>query len=274
MFSRNAASSRAIPIDKMIELVEKNPATPLHWGLNKSGMQASEEHESPPKCEFTWAGISLTIVNAARSLQKLGLHKQIVNRVLEPFQMIKVVVTATEFDNFFWLRCHEDAQPEIKILADKMYKLYVENVPDELVGGEWHLPYIDTYRGPDGTPVYCVEGEGEISLEQAKKYSAACCAAVSYRTEDMTIEKAERIYKQLIESTPCHASPVEHQATPITNEKPVPIQFSSEGFIGFTEGVTHFDYDRVPWSGNFKWWIQNRQLIPNNVCKKFNSLTN
>ena len=43
VFSRNASSSRAIPVKKMIEQVRNNPAMPIHWGANQSGMQAKNE---------------------------------------------------------------------------------------------------------------------------------------------------------------------------------------------------------------------------------------
>ena len=266
LFSRNAASSRAIPRDKMIELVEKNPATPLYWGLNKSGMQAEEEHKETSVCSAVWDSCKQIAVLSARSLKEMQLHKQIVNRVLEPFQMIKVIVTATEYDNFFWLRCHKDAQPEIKILADKMYQAREESKPRLLQEGQWHLPFIEDNVLKENQDCFIKSPSNSdefihVDLEEAKKYSAACCAAVSYRTEEMTMEKAERIYSQLIESVPCHASPVEHQATPIGVVK---------ALCPFIRGVTHEDRDQNLWSGNFKGWIQNRQLIPNNVCKDYN----
>jgi hypothetical protein len=262
MFSRNAASSRAIPIEKMINLIEENPATPTYWGLNQSGMQAGEEHSDISLCQANWQANLTEAVESATYLKNLGLHKQIVNRVLEPYQMIKVIVTATELDNFFWLRCHKDAQPEIKVLADKMYNALKESTPQRLSHGEWHLPYVATERDSSGTLIYKVLGE-VVDLKVARKYSAACCAAVSYRTEDMTLEKAVRIYTQLIESEPCHASPVEHQATPIEIKDYV-------WGHDFPEGMTHIDREGYCWSNNFKGWIQNRALIPNNTCYEFN----
>ena len=266
MFSRNAASSRAIPIDKVIDLINYDMAMPQYWGLNKSGMQAKEEHSDINTCKHHWVNAAGAAIECAEGLKDLGLHKQIVNRVLEPFQMIKVIVTATEYDNFFWLRCHKDAQPEIKILADKMYQAREESKPRLLQEGQWHLPFIEDNVLKENQDCFIKSPSNSdefihVDLEEAKKYSAACCAAVSYRTEEMTMEKAERIYSQLIESVPCHASPVEHQATPIGVVK---------ALCPFIRGVTHEDRDQNLWSGNFKGWIQNRQLIPNNVCKDYN----
>lgn len=269
LFSRNAASSRAIPIEKMIEQVESNPAMPIEWGVNIAGMQAKTTHMHRPLCEMTWKLCAARAVESAEALKALGLHKQIVNRVLEPFQWMKTVVTATEFDNFFWLRCHPDAQPEIRKLAELMYEEYKGNKPILLKHGGWHVPY---YQGNYGNGVWKDCGyarpedvgntnweatdwkRGGYTLEQALKISASCCAQVSFRTADDSLEKAERIYDRLVSSVPVHASPFEHQAIAISKTD------ISQG------GLTHEDCFGNLWSGNFKGWIQFRQLIPDNVC--------
>lgn len=254
LFSRNAASSRAIPIEKMMEQVSNNPASPIEFGLNQSGMQAKEEHPDTDLCIDTWKSCAQRAVESAKELQSLGLHKQVVNRVLEPFQLMKTVVTATEYDNFFWLRCHADAQPEIHMLANIMYELYEENEPRELEVGAWHLPYFGAGFWDDGYGY-----DYDIDLLTAIKVSASCCAQVSFRKNDQSIEKATMIYDRLVESTPVHASPFEHQATPVDyNQTEVP------------EGITSFDGEANVWSGNFKDWIQYRQTIDNNVCKDYN----
>ena len=124
LFSRNAASSRAIPITKTIEQVRNTPAIPIHWGENQPGMQAKEElgGNALEQVQTTWNHASKVASMLAGVMDHHKAHKQIVNRLLEPFQFIKVVCTATEFENFFWLRSHEDAQPEIKELSDCMHK--------------------------------------------------------------------------------------------------------------------------------------------------------
>ena len=130
LLSRNSASSRAIPIDKMIEQVFSNTTMPVHWGLDQSGMQDKEEQADESECVSAWLDARDRAVESALDLKELGLYKQIVNRVLEPFQMMKTLVTATSFDNFFNLRCHPDAQPEIKQLADLMYEAMQESEPE------------------------------------------------------------------------------------------------------------------------------------------------
>jgi len=257
VFSRNAMSSRAVPITKLVDQVSDDPALPIHWGLNQSGMQAKEELQGVRRdgVEYLWRQAAEKASNTAYLMDSAGLHKQIVNRILEPFQLMKTVLTATEFDNFFWLRCHEDAQPEIKDLADKMFAAMKEDNIAKLEPGDWHTPYFG-----DG---YWLKGCG-ISLEDALAISSSCCAQVSYRVLDDSIEKARKVYQRLVESTPVHASPFEHQATPMECTG----RWAEEEIL-HTEGVTHLDKDYNIWSGNFKSWIQYRQLIKGNVCNKF-----
>jgi thymidylate synthase ThyX len=259
VFSRNAASSRAIPIDKVIELVETTPAMPVHWGANQAGMQAKAEVSDIERAKKVWLSARDSAVVYAKALKGVGLHKQIVNRVLEPFQLMKTIVTATDYNNWFWLRDHEDAQPEIALLAAAMCIEYTANIPNTLSCGEWHVPYVETYRDPRTKLLhYLDENDKYISEEEARMISASCCAQVSYRKNDGSLEKASMVFDRLINSVPVHASPVEHIATP-TEYK----MFSDEYFD--VEGVTHVDANEMPYSGNLRGWIQFRQLIPNNV---------
>ncbi|WKV20501.1 putative FAD-dependent thymidylate synthase [Pseudomonas phage 16Q] len=289
LFSRNAASSRAIPVKTIIDQVKNNPAMPIHWGLNQSGMQAKEALSRPLEISARWLWRQAAEVAAriAGSMEKLGLHKQATNRILEPFQTMKTVMTATCMDNFFWLRNHEDAQPEIKELARIMWEALQDSTPFELKPGEWHTPYVWVGRNAKGEIAYGLEtGEftedglrvyEELSLENALKVSSSCCAQVSYRKLDDTLEKAQMVYKRLVESEPVHASPFEHQATPIAEAytkfagrqwEKGPI-FSPAAYWMWPEGVTHIDKHGQYWSGNFVGWVQHRQLIPNNVCMKY-----
>lgn len=253
MFSRNAASSRAIPVGKMIEQVRNDPAIPIHWGKNQPGMQAKEELDSKSVkwAKAAWLQAAEKAVIQAEYLHSIGAHKQVVNRILEPFQWMKTVLTATEFENFFWLRNHEDAQPEIKRLAEVMLEAKQNSFAKELEPGMWHTPYYgEGYWG-------CLSPD---SLEDALVISSSCCAQVSYRALDDSLEKAQMIYKKLVESEPVHASPFEHSATPMLHP------FVVKGdYRDVEEGVTHADIDLKYWSGNFAGWVQHRQLIKNNV---------
>lgn len=289
IFSRNSASSRAIPVKTIIDQVRNNPAMPIHWGANQSGMQAKERLSRAMEISATWLWRQAADVAAriAGNMEKLGLHKQVTNRILEPFQTMKTVMTATCMDNFFWLRNHEDAQPEIRELARLMWEALQKSTPFELKPGEWHVPYVWIGRNDKGEIAYGLEtGEvtadglkvyDELSLDNALKVSSSCCAQVSYRKLDDTLEKAQMVYKRLVESEPVHASPFEHQATPMkykTSRESLVAFLSgeldeAEDGRAWQDGVTHVDRSDNLWSGNFIGWIQHRQLIPNNVCMKY-----
>lgn len=293
MISKNSASSRAIPVAKMIENIRINPAIPSHWGKNQSGMQANEEHDAPVYIwnaqgviphpysdrETAWLDAMDNAVSSAEAFAEAGYHKQIVNRITEPFQMMKVVATATEWDNFFWLRKHRDSQPEIRILAEKMWEAREKSNPQELRPGMWHTPYVSNLEVMDGDYVERLEyyigdmvsGEGfqVLSLEDALKVSASMCAGVSYRTSDFTLEKANRVYDRLVTSTPVHASPFEHQATPLPYTDPADILkavISGEDVQTGSEGFTAIHNTLGAMSGNFAHWVQYRQTIEGNTC--------
>lgn len=223
VLSRNASSSRAIPVERLIADVVSDTAMPIHWGKNEPGMQARAEHDAPVVFrhdtvppEIAWTRARDVAVDAARRFDKAGYHKQIVNRLLEPFAHINVVVTATEWENFFELRDHPDAQPEFAELAGQMRVAMDLSSPRLIREGEWHLPYLretlaDVKRMRDDVSV------GPPTEVVACQISAARCARVSYLTHDgkvTTLEEDMRLYARLAAGRPRHASPLEHQATP------------------------------------------------------------
>lgn len=283
LFSRNAASSRAIPVNRAIELIKENTAMPIHWGKNQPGMSAKEECNEPVVHPFidaveksvghlfrrdlrevAWNVARDLAITMAKAFDKAGYHKQIVNRLLEPFTHIKVVLTATEYDNWLWLRNHVDAQPEIHELAQQTLIALDASMPVELSHGSWHVPYYkDGYWIPTiQAPVHRIDIDG-ITLDDAIAVSASCCAQVSYRRLDDSLEKARDIYKRLVETTPVHASPFEHQASPMKTSNSFKAAYEH---LQWEEGVTHTTRVGDYWSGNFRGWIQNRQLIKDNAC--------
>ena len=262
MLSKNSASSRAIPIETMHKHILDVPQYPSKWGKNNPGMQSKEEMSDAERelAIAYWDMAKNDALGHSKNLSTIKAHKQIANRITEPFMQMKVIASGTEWANFFHLRNHEDADPTIADLAAKMWVAYTEgDRPDLLDSGEWHLPYIQPKRTSSGRTYYS-EGS-EISLNTARKVSASCCAQVSYRKNNESIEKAQIIYDRLVSSEPIHASPFEHQATPI--------DFSSNRTRYIPEiwedGVTHMSTDGSMWSGNFRGWIQFRKLIPNNT---------
>ena len=203
-FSRNASSSRAIPIDRVIQDVIDDPAMPIHWGANMPGMQALSEVNDIATARRMWLDARDMAVTMARQMARKGLHKQVVNRILEPYQHINVLVTATDWDNFFALRDHPDAQPEIQALARAIKSAIAGSKPVAFARCDWHLPYVSDAEW------------AEYGDHIAAKISAARCASVSCKTVDgqtMTVDKALKICEKLM-SNPLHASPFEHIARP------------------------------------------------------------
>lgn len=201
MFSRNASSSRAIPTAKLMQQLREDPVIPVEWGRNQSGMQAREvlDAETARAAEAQWLQARDAALAHAEQLRATGVHKQIVNRVLEPWMWTSVIVSSTTYDNFFTLRCHADAQPEIKRLADLMREAFVRSTPVARAAGEWHMPFV----GPDD--------EG-LSIEERREVSVARCARVSYLTHIGTrdIDADRRLHGQLLDAG--HWSPFEHVA--------------------------------------------------------------
>jgi hypothetical protein len=260
MLSKNSASSRAIPVKAMHAQIKDNPATPVYWGVNQPGMKAKSELVGVDLAEakHIWNKAMDDAVHWADALaSRLEVHKQIANRITEPWMTMKTVISGTEWANFFHLRNHPDAQPEIKALAEAMLVAYTTHLPVLLQPGEWHLPYITIARYvPTDELQYFDENLNRLSLQDAKVISASCCAQVSYRKNDASFDKAFKIYDQLINSEPAHASPVEHQATPMNVSSMCRFEPDT-----WEPGVTHVSANSDLWSGNLRGWIQHRKLI-------------
>jgi thymidylate synthase ThyX len=259
MFSRNASSSRAIPVARMIEDLRRDPAMPVYWGSHQAGMQAGEELNEDDQwhCSEVWFAARDNAISAAKAMIDAGLHKQIANRILEPWAHINVVVTATDWANFFALRAHPDAQPEIKALALEMLNAMAGSQPIHLNPGEWHLPYISaqdwsavrgyfTTKNPNEEPTH------DNLRDTLLPVSVARCARVSYLTHDgrqTSIEEDIALYDRLVGSQPLHASPAEHQATPDVQRT-----VNDNGFY-------HQEWDNPHQWGNFRGWIQYRKTL-------------
>lgn len=255
-FSRNASSSRAVPSNNVLDQISNEVAAPVFWGKNQSGMQSYEELDALSKksAQGLWLEAYKNAYSTAKVLSDMKVHKQVVNRITEPFQRIKVVVTSTDYDNFFKLRCHHAADPTMQQLANKMKDTYLTNEPEVLEEGDWHLPYIDKR----------LIKEGSLSLEDVLKISVSCCCQVSYRKQDMSLEKANKIFEMLninSETEPAHASPTEHQAVCVDYCVSGRIKTFKHRTGDNLDGITHFDRDLQWYSGNFKGFVQYRQLL-------------
>lgn len=214
VFAKNASSSRAKPVKKIIDEIMDNPFVPLHWGKNQKGMQAYEtnseqvnigkfmgfNHDYMADNEKAWLLLRDKAVEMALAFDAAGYHKQIINRLLEPWAHIKVVATASQVANFFALRDHPAAEPHFQILAGEMKHAYQNANVRDLPAWAWHMPYADDCEG--------------MLIEDALKTSVARCASTSYQTVEgntMTKVDVDRIFNQLVDQTPIHASPAEHQ---------------------------------------------------------------
>lgn len=203
ILSRNSASSRAIPSSKIVEQVLNSPFVPNSWGKAGKGMQATEELSDIDKLSNAWLKARDGAVNSASELVNLGLHKQLANRPMELWMYTTVLVTATEWENFFSLRAHTDAQPEFQELAYKMLKKYNDSNPKSLREGEWHIPFGDR--------------ADNLDISSKLKIATARAARVSYKTFDGEInyEKDFELHDKLKESG--HWSPFEHAAQSAPN---------------------------------------------------------
>lgn len=228
VFSRNAMSSRAIPVAKMLEQVRTEPVVPISWGKNQKGMQADTlvDADTATRAENLWRNAADSAAYYAENLDRLGIHKQLANRLLEPFQWMRTIITSTEWHNFLELRDHRDAEPHFQALAAEVREiLEVGSGWQRLQEGQWHLPYLKP------------EEVATLSERDACKVSAARCARVSYLTHDGLVPNLEAdlaLYERLAGGRPIHASPLEHQVR------------ASQGEF---------------WSGNIQGFVQHRNLV-------------
>jgi hypothetical protein len=217
-FSRNSASSRAIPVKKQIARVKQNPAFPISWPMEKKGMQGGDELDAKHQflAEVEWENALYDTLEHVEKLVEIGLHKSVVNRLLEPFMWHTVIVTSTEWDNFWALRCNPLAQPEIRVAAEMMREAYNNSVPQQLSFGQWHLPFVTGYDFDEILDAGFIGGMHWTEI--ARRISAARCARVSYLTHDGTREwDADlTLANRLINpgDSPMHASPFEHVCSP------------------------------------------------------------
>lgn len=230
MFSRNSASSRAIPVEKMIRMVLENPYIPSHWGKNQRGMQAELEvtPEMAQYAKIKWLEARDNAVHSAKVIMDVGIHKQITNRLLEPFMWHTCIVSATEWSNFFHLRNHPAAHPDIREPARLMQEAYEKSTPKLVKYEDWHLPYIqDDELGDDGLG---------MDVQDLVKISAGRCARVSYLTHTGIRDPQEdvKLCGKLLEGG--HMSPLEHPATPTLAKD-------------------------NPFNSNFRGWKQYRKFI-------------
>lgn len=263
VFSRNSASSRAIPVEKMLERFATQTAFPVAWTREQPGMQGGAELEDPELADaqrLFWDARNATMdlidkYLAAHPDKATRLHKSRINRLMEWGQWHTVVITSTAWENFLALRTHAMAEPEIRVAADLIRDAINESKPRLVLDGEWHLPYI---TDDDRQHVITELGFRENSNEfwgALVRSSAACAARTSYLTQDKArdFDADFALYERLTSAWPMHASPLEHPATPdARNRHEVIVRGLAAGGGGFQKKLI------LPKYGNFLGWQQNR----------------
>ncbi len=233
IFSRNSASSRAIPVQKRMDATRDDTAYPVVWPAEQPGMQGGDSicGRDQEAAERIWDEAAFASVRYADALRELNVHKSVINRILEPYLWHTVVVSSTEWENFFRQRCSPLAQPEIRLVAEAMREALQSSIPTTTPLGEWHTPYVHPHEVRDFSEKYLCQ------------ISAARCARVSYLTQDGVRDpnKDWELYQRLVTADPPHASPLEHVATPAIN-------WSSA-------------HDRHIHQGNFTGWSQLRHEV-------------
>ena len=245
-FSMNSASSRAIPVEKMLQMVIDEPYIPLFTGAHK-GMQGEDRSNDEgwqDECTREWLIGRNNAVDRVKYLLSIGVHKQDANRLLEPFMWHTIVATSTDWANYLALRCHEMAYPPIRKIAEMMRDALVESDFDYLEEDDWHLPYVTV---EDRKRIWKLFPESSIK-EYHKKLivtSVARCARVSYmrQCDEKTFEEDLALYNRLTTAEPLHASALEHVAQ-ATNDSDLK-------------------------SGNLTGWIQYRHTLENESTKEY-----
>lgn len=208
--ARNSASSRAIPWPKMMAAINDDPVIPIRFGSEQKGMQTGCEIDDPAEAQRTWLSARDNTVYCAQKLAAMGVHKSICNRLTEPFMWITVVMTATEWNNLWRLRCHPDAEIHFQKIAGMAREAYEASIPERKAIGEWHLPFVSNH--PDAEALFA-----SCDIEQVKKISVARCARVSYLTQDgiRDPKKDIELFDRLVQGSGFgHFSPHEHVAQP------------------------------------------------------------
>lgn len=255
MLSRNSASSRAIPFEKMLKMVEENPFIPIRWMKDHSGMQGNEywdDAEVIKSLQYFWLSARDKAIQEANLLSDYKITKQIVNRLLEPFMWHTAIITATEWENFFALRAHDAAEIHLQDLAHKMLDAMNNSTPKQLEVGEWHIPFgdkIDWIHIQETLPQF-----NENRDETAIKIATARCARVSYMNFEGNDDYGAdiKLHDRLLASG--HMSPFEHCAKAMSKG-----QFDNSFHRG--DNGTGPEFYSSGWSGNFRGFTQYRKTL-------------
>lgn len=261
LLSRVSASSRAVPVEKMVRRVLEDPYVPTHWGQNQKGMQAeqdlSPEQQATARAEWLFARDSA--VDHVKQMLSIGLHKQITNRLIEPFMWHPTVISATEWANWDHLRDHKAAHPDFRDLAHAMRELRLQSEPKQLSYLDWHMPYI----GDADYETLIVDAPEDPSavLDTLRKVSVGRCARVSSLTHEGKHDLPTDVGLHDKMHAGGHMSPYENVARPMTpdelelfKQKQMRWEPAEKRWL-WTGRYTHF-------LGNVQGWVTLRKMIP------------
>lgn len=273
--ARNAASSRAIPMATLRERVIRQPAMPVDWGRNQKGMQAGAEIDDVIAAKNWWLDARNAACEWHARGEALGLHKQITNRVIEPWMNIETIISSTEHANLFHLRKHKDAEPSFQHVAMLAWELFHNSMPTFVRPNGWHLPY-----------VYNDDIEAAKATEELIKLSVGRCARVSYLTHEGKRDRQADydLHDRLVRAAttgddPLHASPLEHQARAVGRverhgfgEISQPREYRSGPFVGWQQYRKTFANENGPkieticelcgvWNGGHGVKCPNRPIV-------------
>ena len=278
VFSKNSASTRAVPTKTAIDNANRNPAQYL-WTRNQPGMQGEiiTDAATLAKAELLYnSGLeNISAIVALLGLPEeeggLNIHKQHACRLLEPFTNMRTLLTSTEWTNFDWLRIDKAAFPEFEALAKEMEYARKHMEYMELNAGEYHIPFVERARTRNGKLHYAHPDYEMLSLEEAINLSLSLNAQTSFRKNDASEEKTTKVINQLFGDTKVHASPSEHIATPFSSNYHAVAESVPASMISQSQypGLTAVDLNGNLRSGNFVNWLQYRQLIPNHDKAQF-----
>ena len=301
MFSRNASSSRAVPVDKMIKAVRENTFCPFEFQKSHKGMQGSEYFTGADRqeCINLWLESAELALQQAEKMKAKCISKQIINRILEPYQYYTVLITGSKegWQNFFNLRCPSYKligldEENVKSRKEWLEKIQFSSALHPSMYPKTDVEWLQINKGQaeihimdlaekiydavnESTPKQLQAGEWHIpmisDLESLKlstddqiKLSVGRAANTSYTVvgdeKELTLEHAIKIHDKCVELV--HSSVFEHCARAMSDEEyKVFIKGKNIGTIA----PYLFDDISKGWCNNLKGFIPYRYFIDNKI---------
>jgi len=304
MFSFSSSSMRAIPFNKVLGDIRENMFVPLAFQSHHSGMQGSEYlmGEESEKAKQQWIESGLRACEEAERLYNLGVTKQLCSRIIEPFGYAKILITATEFENFFELRCpnyiagvkegqdkyrsrkdvlkdfaYEDAsedfwrnintsQAEIHIqaLTEAMWDARNESVPKELKEGEWHIPFSDKISYKELNNIIVKHGFKNLTLSKHQKLHKELALKIS-------IARCARLSYMTFDGEIDYEKDIQLHDQLLASHHMSPFEHCAKtmsederAYYYKSNGPDPEDFE-TGWCRNFRGFIQYRYLIENSL---------